>query len=770
MRVCPLRQLIKLQRRPADGPVLSAPEDEVPETRLGRYSRSIGEQVGASVLPGGALMGRFARAGITPGQQAAGTLLSATGAGTATEAAKERGAGALGQAMAGIAGGFATPLAASMALRAGNVGTQAAKYASEASASAANPREYALQKMAEKGEKAGVAWEAARDLVSPKPSPQLINRFNAIRQAQGAQLTPKQIAAQNMEWTADIVSRALGGEELGTIASEYGLHPGTVTRYMERYQAANPTPINMVDIARQQVNEGGAQPVIRFARAAEGIADSPVGAQRLVARQLEQPGRAVAMIQDATSEAELARRLQGVTGQAQRNAVKAQFRQDRAQGRELDAAQEQISGRVRDEAERNYQRLHALPPIVVDENLAKILNQPYARAEWNEGAALAEASGAGPVPNFEEMTKTYGLKQKPGLGLTKKEGNLQPPEQYESMQNLPAGVVPGTEIPVKALDYFQRALREDAKQGGAKGFALNQIRQRVIEALDPQVLSAGHQPLVPGFRQTMTAYRTGQADLDALQAGETFAVKNLGSKSRETLREFDNMTDSQKHLFRLGAARAMMDEVSKPGADVVAKFLGPGARQQIKRVFPKEQAERMIKAFEWENAASRTNKDILAGSRTAPMTSDMEKMMSVPRAAADVWTGRWGRLLENLSNRIAYSIGEQQARHIQDIATQSSPSEFLSNLNYMAKHAGSVAERDIYAQALRAAIAPDIPGTFAPAITAMNPPPPPGYPHARQANDGAWYIPDPGRPGKYLRVRPMPGSSKGALQVVGQTP
>ena len=28
----------------------------------------------------------------------------------------------------------------------------------------------------------------------------------------------------------------------------------------------------------------------------------------------------------------------------------------------------------------------------------------------------------------------------------------------------------------------------------------------------------------------------------------------------------------------------------------------------------------------------------------------------------------------------------------------------------------------------------------------------PEYPHARQAPDGQWYIPDPERPGKYLRI------------------
>lgn len=101
-----------------------------PQTTPGRFAGSVGEALGATAVPGGALLGTsesLAALGATtlwraigqtigrqiagaPGAAAVADVASATGAGLAQEGAREAGAGPIGQAAAGLVGGL-TPAA-----------------------------------------------------------------------------------------------------------------------------------------------------------------------------------------------------------------------------------------------------------------------------------------------------------------------------------------------------------------------------------------------------------------------------------------------------------------------------------------------------------------------------------------------------------------------------------------------------------------------------------------------------------------------------------
>jgi hypothetical protein len=735
-----------------------------PQTKAGRYARAIGENVGANVIPGVGLSGTMARAGIPLAEQLSGGLISSVGSGTGQEAAHAEGFGPIGQTVAGLAGGIAAPYASAMAMRSGNVGAEASRYVTAARADASGPQEAALQKVADKGVEAGIDWNAARAQVQPPLSPHLRSRG----------FTDDDVA--------DIVSRGLRGEPAGDIARDYAhltnaqgqsISPATVQAYVERYRERNPTPLNLMDIATDQLNAGGAQPLTRLGRAASGLSDNPEAPQRLVARQEEQPGRAQAIIQEATSEAELQRRLQYGTTPEQKKQITAQFESDRAQGRELETAQTEIGARVQAEAAANYARLHALPPVVTDENLGRILAQPLARSQWEKGRMLAEAEGQA-IPSYQELTRTYGVAPKGSLGLNL-EGTEGPGLTAEASYNLkqmrledqiakarnsgkedvaqeleklkeglsaqyttkstgqypgePPPVQPGTIIPVRAMDYFQRALRIDAeRKGGTEGYAMNAIRQRVLDALDPANPTQGQPTLVPGFRQTMGAFKTGRADLEAMESGAN-TVAMTGARPREALREFEQMTPDQQHLFRLGFARRLMNSVGekRPGANAVSQFLGENAQQMIRRVFDTPArsrttgamttaGERMLEGLRAENITSGTKNEILAGSRTTPMRSDMDKLQAGAEVAANAATLRFGAIAANLANRMKYHIGEKQASGVLDALTQTDPADFLHTLNRLTQYARTSSQRQNYAASMKQMIKPSIPGTPAPGI------------------------------------------------------
>src|SRR5690606_40030417 len=73
----------------------------------------------------------------------------------------------------------------------------------------------------------------------------------------------------------------------------------TVNNYVRNWQQANPTPRNIIDIAKEDLGSGGAMPLSNQARADMAIADDPVAAERLIGRQREQPGRTAGIIEQS---------------------------------------------------------------------------------------------------------------------------------------------------------------------------------------------------------------------------------------------------------------------------------------------------------------------------------------------------------------------------------------------------------------------------------------------------------------------------------------
>jgi hypothetical protein len=578
----------------------AAPETggEQPGGILGRYGRSIGQQAGAAILP----MAGMVRAGMIPATNVAlaQNAASVAGAGVTTQAARDAGFGPIGQTIAGVAGGFGAPVAYNLGARAAGIAKNAGNYAASTVYEARNPQIAANRDTLEALRKAGTTPEELREAVLP-PFPR------------GSDLQSRGFTREHV---ADIVGRGLEGENPATIAADYAhlrnaqgqsLSSDTVRSYIQRYREGNPTPMNLMDLTEEASGIGGALPVTRLARSSQIVSRDALPAQRLYERQLQQQARTTGIVDRALPNPSTAEEVNDAARIAQNRA--AGLIDQEYPGSAFEATARRLDAQARAQARQNYAQLHGQPDIVADEALGRILAQPLARRQWEQGRQLAEAEGT-PIPTYDEMARTFGIRPQGGLGLDRETGLPSAPTQYP-VGGQPAIVEPGALVPVRALDYFQRALRMDAQKGGTEGHALNSIRQRLLDTLDPAATPANPTPraLAPGFRSTMGSYRAGMEGQEALQSG--YALKpELSQASSEALTGFDAMTPPQQELFRMGFARKMQDAIQNRayGAEPLAQFDSPAAEAVIRRVFPQDVADRMIAGL----AGERTTANAMA--------------------------------------------------------------------------------------------------------------------------------------------------------------
>jgi len=517
-----------------------------------------------------------------------------------------------------------------------------ARYARGAAQNAANPEEAAYRSLAEKGAEDKVDFQALRDSFATKPDSTL--------------------AAQGVTEgkAADIVSRSLRGEPDADIAAAHGLSQPDVTRFLTGYYDTHPTPLNVLEMGRIQNGPGSMQTMADFARANANLYPQPEMMQRLVNRQLNQPGRANQIVENATggagTESQVRAAQEALPGRAA-SVIEGEY-----PGSAFETTAQRLDAQAKAAARQNYENLHAQPDVPIDENLGKLLTTPLAKGQWEQARKLAEAEGE-EIPTFEEMARNFGTNPKGGIGLNM-EGTTGPGLEAEGKFNLrqmaldaqieaarkatkakdpdvaakaearlaelekvregsaakwettstgqypgaPSSATGGSTVPVKALDYFQRALRLDAQKGGTEGNAFNTLRQRLINTLDPPPTPGSPPPkaMVPGFRDTMSGYRAGMEGQEALQTGATLKPE-LSNASRDILASFDNMSDPQQELFRMGFARHLQDTIrNAPDAAAAIDALNKeGAQDIINKVFKPDVAQRLMDGLQREAATSR---------------------------------------------------------------------------------------------------------------------------------------------------------------------
>lgn len=603
-----------------------------------------------SILPD--IIGGFAAA---PGRalQAAAPILTRVGQGVREGAAYGAAAGfaqgegdvvnrAIGAGEGGLAGAVIGPLASEVAVPAAirtGVGIRnAVRYGNQAVRNARNPEQAAIDLAADRMVGAGIDPNQMRARV--------------LADDRGRPLLSANLQARGIteEGLADMVSRSMRGEAADQIGQDYGITGPTVRAYVQRYHDANPTPMNPMDLAKEMAGEGGSAPVTRLGRAAYSLAGDESGeaAQRLMGRQDTQAGR--------------------VSNIVQRSVAGGDFEATRAAGLQ----------NLRDEADVAYRQFYAEPDLGIDQ-LDDLMADPLFRRANVQAQRQARVEA---IRRNQEARRSG-----------------QPPEPVPEVD--PNNQVFSPEM----LDLIQRQLRiasEGAVSNPNNARHARNLREVFLDRIED------HYPTFRGIRRDYATAMGEFGEEGALEAGAALTTK-LGAPTREALRGFDDMTVAQQELFRLGFARKLMDDAANPqiGGAVANKFNTPAVREIVERLYPRSnpavyrQGQQLLRDLRREAITTRTKNDVTQGARTAELGSDMGRMMEGAQAAADVATGRWTRLLENLSTRLSTQIGRRGAREVLDLLTQTDPARLLPLLNRLARSATTTQQRQAYVTALR---------------------------------------------------------------------
>lgn len=596
---------------------------------------------------------------------------------------------------------------------------EAARYGNRAVRSWSDPDQIAVETLADRMVGAGVGPAAARARISPDPSHQLQGRVNPQ--------TGQPYSAADM---ADIISRSASGESHAAIAADYGLNPRTVGNYVRTYRENNPTPLNLMDIAQEVAGAGGAGPVTRLGRAAHSLAGDESGeaAQRLLSRQETQPGRVHNIIQ--------------------RSVAGGDFEATRTTGLQ----------NLRQEADQAYQGFYAEPDLLSRE-LGDLFEDPIFRQATSQAMQQARvaairrneeavrsgrvASGAAqlePVPfsprndpqrqallgELNDARDALVMARRRRQDATTREERRAALDESRDLEDQITAInrqikeideeLPEVFSP-EMLDLIQRQLRlksEGALSDPNAAAHARDLREVFLSRIEDHYAN---------FRDIRRNYATGMGEFGeegALQAGSEL-VARLGAPAREALRGFAEMTPAQQELFRLGFARKLMDDAANVqiGGAVANKFNTTAVREIVETLYPRsnpqlwEQGQRLLRDLQREALTTRTAREVLSGSRTAELASDMGHLMEGAQAAADVATGRWGNLLQNLSTRLSTQMGQRGAAQMLRMLTETDPAALLPILNRLEQAAQASAQRNaLVAQArnLRADVLPALGG------------------------------------------------------------
>lgn len=600
------------------------------------------------------LIGSFGTTGIVNAPTAATSFLgnvksaAKTGAGYgAVSGATQSEGGALNRLL-GSAEGAATGAVLAPAL--GSVvlpatarflgGTKdAVKYANRMLKGWQDPEQVAVENVADRMVAAGLDPATARAAVSPEMSANLGSRG----------FTDADIA--------DIISRQMRGESAASVAADYAHRVNaqgqkftaeTARSYLNKYQATNPTPMNLIDIAKEQIGEGASGPLWRLGRAANSLSgdESAEAAQALLSRQEDQSGRVTGIIRKAVGN------------------------------RDYEQTLEEGIRNLKAEAGKAYKNFNAEPDLAINQ-LGDLIEDPTFREAMLYGQRQARVEAM--KRNAE--ARRAGQPQEPIL-------TVDPEAQMFSPET---------------LDYIQRQLRiksESLTDTNAARHAQN-LRQVFLDRIED------HYPTFRPIRERYAQMKGEYGEEGALQAGRDL-TNRLGQKTDDALREFSRMTAAQKELFRLGFARNIMDMAANPqiGGAVANRFNTRATREIISKLFKGDKdlearGSELIRNLRREAITTKTKNDVLSGSRTAELENDMGRLMEGAQAAADISTGRFSALLKNLSTRLTTQMGRRGATETMRILTETDPAQLLPLLNRLAKAAKTSGERRAYVAALR---------------------------------------------------------------------
>lgn len=600
--------------------------------------------------------------------KAGGTYGAVTGATNAEGGALERAEGAVegGLLGAGTALGI-TNVAAPVIGGLYRAGKSAARYGREVVDAARNPESAAIKALADQSTDAGLDFGRVRAAISPPPSPNL-----AARGFTEADM-------------ADVISRQMAGETADSVAASYahrvdaqGRAPTgkTMQGYLRKYETANPTPMNLLDIAVEQQGYQGAMPMLRRARANYGIAPDQNIAQALENRNMAQPGRTADIIQQSGGgprafEDEVGR-LRGA-GKVEEDAAYGVVRKN-AQPIDLMGAIGAVRRRAAGRQGKIAETMNKAADLFFEPELRAKGWSPMLRYRANQ------------VKNQIDAAYAAGDQDK-AIKLTVKLNAMRDQADF-------ANPLTNTKIgkPITSVNKFLDA-RDELDQMITDSFDQFGKPTKVTAALTEfrtQVNGMARRNNPELTKADKTFYDNRSAERIIKDAQEL--ATNLNPKSREAMRSFGKMTANQQELFRVSFEQKMADNALRTtdGNNAARRFQSEGFRRMIDAFYPasagaevRKRGQDLIKNLGRETITGQTSNFITGkgNSPTAPWMADMNEQMSSAAAAADVLTGRPWRALQWLGDRLTKQIGSRAAAEQLRIVAETDPAKLLPLLN-----------------------------------------------------------------------------------------
>lgn len=616
---------------------------------------------------------------------------AAQGEGGALERLRSAGEGAI---VGGVAGPVISNVLVPGVARAWGAGRDAVGYAQRALAAARDPDRAAVDAVADQLTDAGLDFGRLRAAVQPPTSSALQRRG---------------LSDQDL---AEIISRQQAGETAASVGQTYGIGEDTARRYFKAYEAANPTPVNLADLAVEQQGYQGAMPLLRRARANYGIAPDANIASTLESRQLGQPGRVSDMLQTSkatTPEGDqlaLEDHIKYLAGEAKK-AERAAYAEVRRQKADID-----IGGTIREARRRARGRqgeigreMNKAIDLFFEPELREALQSPMSKLRMTElGEAVDKAAKAGDLDRAEFLQRRLAaMYEQDDFSRPLREAKIGTP--IKDVQRF-----------IDARDELSQMVERSKQDGKNTPLTAELTRLRTELNFDARQSNPALTAADARFHDDRTVERL-------IEEGQKLGA-SLNPRSREAMREFSTLTPTQQEVVRTAFEQNLANIAlnTTDGNAAAKRFQSQGFRELVEAFYPKsagaevhKRGQTMLRRLRRESITTNAGNFITNrnNSPTAFLTSDMDEAIGVARAGADLATGRFGRLVENLSDRLAKQIGAQSAAAQLRIVTETDPAKLLPLLNALERAAsapGGSAQRRQMVTSLRQMRAMNRPG------------------------------------------------------------
>jgi len=349
----------------------------------------------------------------------------------------------------------------------------------------------------------------------------------------------------------------------------------------------------------------------------------------------QQPGTARNKVQKG-----LLSRLQGQR-QRLKNVIKDKVH-PRAEN--LEEARQAIQKELKEQARPIYER--ALEsPISITDNIQRVLETPLVKPMLRK--AITTAKSDTDLPDF----------LKAGLDIDNPN--------------------------IVLLDYVKKAMDDKIQKtlGSNTARILTSSKKKLVSELDEQV---------PLYQDARRVWADGASQLEALELGQDiFKEAKKGAGNIKSL--FDEMSASEKEMFKLGASNEMfriMDNVSdtlegRPAAALISKiFSTPAQKEAIKTIIDDPQSFRQFqRSLNAERTFINNSNKALSNSATARRLAQQADAQLDVSNAADLAQGRIGGIM-NIITRLGKGseLNEQARRELANRLTSADAKDIKATL------------------------------------------------------------------------------------------